>query len=383
MGFFSRVGAIFGGGKRSRLARARRLEAIGSLEDATAAYLDLGERDAAAQVLVVRAEAAVDNEKRRLLLAQAAGLAEGARAREIERKRASLVLELKRSGAYAPTRVELEEMAGRLERAGEATLAAEVYGLIGDREGETRMLVEAGAIERLEQVLDSEQTRVRAEREVGQLHARVHDLWLSGARRAAMAAGASARESDRRIDDLLREIEHRRVMAPRLTLSLAGERTELLFGDEISVGRADATLVIASPALSRTHLMIRRTPRGPQVLDLDSKNGTFLSGVRLGAPLPVNAPLELSLGGEVSLELRPWNTAGVCLSHGTSPLFAPLGPFELGGWSITPGADGWLSLDLTSPAFLAGLSVIGRIELLIGDRLSRAPAGPVELEVLA
>mgnify|MGYP006333704925 CR=1 FL=1 len=196
MGFFARVGEIFVGRRRAALSHARRLEAMGGLEEATALYAEHGEPADAARLLALRADAVLDPERKRLLLSQAASFASGERLREIEAKRARLTLELAAAGSYSPSRFELGEIAARLEGVGEAVLAAEVYAFAGDRDAEARMLVEAGAIDRLETVLDSEQARERAERAQRTLHARVRDLLLSGARREALALGRDARGGD-------------------------------------------------------------------------------------------------------------------------------------------------------------------------------------------
>lgn len=261
MGFFSRVGEIFAGRRRAGLSRARRLEALGNLEEATVLYLELGEAAEAARVIALRASAALDPEKKRVLLSQAAGLATGPALREIEATRARLTLELSAAGKYDPGRGELLEVAQRLERVGEHELAAEVYARVGDRDAQARMLVEAGAIDRLEAVLDSEHARERAERERAALHARVRDLALAGARREALALGLEARPHDPMIADVLRGVEARRPVLPRVRLVVEGERLDVVFGREVSVGRAEAALSIASPALSRSHLALRRGDR--------------------------------------------------------------------------------------------------------------------------
>ncbi|MCC6899244.1 MAG: FHA domain-containing protein [Polyangiaceae bacterium] len=382
MGFFSRVGEIFAGRRRAGLSRARRLEALGNLEEATVLDLELGEAAEAARVIALRASAALDPEKKRVLLSQAAGLATGPALREIEATRARLTLELSAAGKYDPGRGELLEVAQRLERVGEHELAAEVYARVGDRDAQARMLVEAGAIDRLEAVLDSEHARERAERERAALHARVRDLALAGARREALALGLEARPHDPMIADVLRGVEARRPVLPRVRLVVEGERLDVVFGREVSVGRAEAALSIASPALSRSHLALRRGTLGPEAVDLGSRNGTFVAGARLDAPLRVGEGVVLELGGEVRLELAPWR-GGLRASWAAGVVHAPLGPLELDGWTVDVSDDGWLVLSARSPAVLDELAVQGEIQLLTGDRLRRSPGGAVVLEVVA
>jgi hypothetical protein len=381
MGFFARVGEIFVGRRRAALSHARRLEAMGGLEEATALYAEHGEPADAARLLALRADAVLDPERKRLLLSQAASFASGERLREIEAKRARLTLELAAAGSYSPSRFELGEIAARLEGVGEAVLAAEVYAFAGDRDAEARMLVEAGAIDRLETVLDSEQARERAERAQRTLHARVRDLLLSGARREALALGRDARGGDPAVAHLLAQVEARRPALPRVGLVVDGERLDVLFGQELTIGRAEASLVIASPALSRKHLSLCRGAEGIEIADLGSRNGTFLAGARLAAPLKLGSGLALELGGEVPIVLQPWRD-GVRIETPAGAVHAPLGGLDLEGWMLTSSADGFIELEARTAAVLDGLTVHGAIQLVTGDRLRRIPDGAVALEVL-
>ncbi len=354
---------------------------MGGLEEATALYAEHGEPADAARLLALRADAVLDPERKRLLLSQAASFASGERLREIEAKRARLTLELAAAGSYSPSRFELGEIAARLEGVGEAVLAAEVYAFAGDRDAEARMLVEAGAIDRLETVLDSEQARERAERAQRTLHARVRDLLLSGARREALALGRDARGGDPAVAHLLAQVEARRPALPRVGLVVDGERLDVLFGQELTIGRAEASLVIASPALSRKHLSLCRGAEGIEIADLGSRNGTFLAGARLAAPLKLGSGLALELGGEVPIVLQPWRD-GVRIETPAGAVHAPLGGLDLEGWMLTSSADGFIELEARTAAVLDGLTVHGAIQLVTGDRLRRIPDGAVALEVL-
>jgi len=62
----------------------------------------------------------------------------------------------------------------------------------------------------------------------------------------------------------------------------AGAIAEPDAGASISVGTAaDNALVVADPLISRYHLELRRTDGGVEVVDLGSRNGTWVGGVRL------------------------------------------------------------------------------------------------------
>jgi DNA-binding response OmpR family regulator len=69
--------------------------------------------------------------------------------------------------------------------------------------------------------------------------------------------------------------------------------------DEVVIGR-DATCQVCLPdrQVSRRHAIVRRMPDGYVLADQGSKNGTWLNGV------PVRAPVRLADGDEVSIAAR-------------------------------------------------------------------------------
>jgi hypothetical protein len=379
MSFFSRA-LDFVRGRTRVLERARREEALGNLAEATALYLEAEAPEEAARILEMRADSATDVGQRLTLLAQAAGHAKAERARELRVKRASLSLDLVRSSTRTLTRHELDELAGEFSSSSEPALAAEVYALIGDSENQAKMLVEAGAIDRLEKVLDAERHRERDERTRNNLHVRLRDLVLSGHRRQALALGKENTVTEETVIALLRDIEHRRVLGPRVTLEIDGEERRVAFGERVIVGRADATLTVPSPAVSREHLELRRGAEGPEAVDLGSRNGTLFRGVKLAAPLRLHESTELALGGEVPFTLTPLDAGGVRIEWGSEKIDAPLGPLRVGSLLLTLATDAWLELE--GPAYLLGLRIDGKIELCRGDVISDAPEGAPRIKVI-
>lgn len=372
---------LFGAGGPGK--KARRLEAAGRLEEATAAYLEAGERAEATRLLSLRADSEPDANRRLRLLGQAVALAEGEGAADIRRRRARLCLELVKLQSLQLVPSELSELGLELEALGEPALAAEAFSRAGDVDAQARALVAAGAIDRLEQVLEAQQDRVREERRKDALSRRVQDLELAGRRREALEAARIDARSDPRLEAVVRAIEARRAEGPRVRLSLDGEPLEVLFGDQVMIGRAGADLVVASPSVSREHLLVRRGARGPEVVDQGSRNGTLLGGARIDVPVSVGAGLELELGGEVRLQIAPWQ-GGVKLEVAGQCVHAPLGPLTLDGWSLELASDRWLELEARGPGpLLSGLRVDQRIQLCRGDRLTEEVGGKVRLEVLA
>jgi len=382
MGLFTRARSIFLGRRRAALASARRAEALGQLSEATALYLDAEAPDQAARLFALRADAAMSASERYLLLGQALSFARGEQSVEIERRRARLALELVRSGELQQTQDELRQLAAQLARLSEPSLAADVYALVGDAEEQARMLVEAGAIERLESVLDAEQDRARAQRERVELGSNLRDLMASGRRREGLELSVSAND-DPSVADLVRRVRDSRVLGARVSLELEGNPLTVVFGNPVTLGRSNASIVIASPAVSREHLAFGRSAEGPRVEDLGSSNGTLLRGVRLDAPLTVTARVELMLGGDVPVAIEPWGDGGVVVECAGERLHLPLGPFVVGQWQLRPGADEWLELAAHGPACLSGLRVHGTIQLCRGDELRVDMDSPVRLRVPA
>jgi hypothetical protein len=377
---FRALGRLFS--RRGSDGRARRLEASGRLEEATDAYLAAGEPAQAARLFVLRADALPDPIERLRLLGQAKQHAQGEAALEIARRRALLAIDLVRAGTLTLVANELAELGRELERVGEPNAAAEAHARSGDRDAEARALVAAGAIERLEQVLDAEQERVRQERVRSELERRILDLELSGRRRDALDLIRREAPSDERLSALATEIETRRALGPRARLALDGEPYDLVFGERVMVGRAGADLVVASPSVSREHLCVRQGPNGPEVVDQGSRNGTLLGGARIDVPVSVGGGLRLELGGEVPLTVEGWGP-GVRLVVAGQTLHAPLGALPVGGWKLELGADHWLELDTAgSPALMAGLRVERRIQLCRGDELRESPDAAPRLVVI-
>ena len=77
---------------------------------------------------------------------------------------------------------------------------------------------------------------------------------------------------------------------PDAGAQLAGEDGALAIGSS-----EDNALVLTDPSVSRYHLELRRTASGIQVLDLGSRNGTWLNNVRIERAI-VPAGTRLKIG---------------------------------------------------------------------------------------
>ncbi len=382
MGVLSKALSFFRGADRG-LEKARREEARGNLEHAIALYLQAGARQEAARLHLARADSAVEPLARYQLLGQALALAAGETRHPVVRRRGELALELFRQGSLVLTRSEHLRFAADLEGSGCPTLAAEFYELGGDLDSRTRALVEAGAIDRLERVLSKEAERERSARQHEAELQKISDLNACGRRREALALARALEEADERVRTLANRIEARRTRGASYQLSVAGEQIEVSFESPATIGRADATVVIKSPSVSRQHLVVRPTERGPEVADLGSRNGTTLRGVRLDVPLLVGEQLELVMGGDVEVRLSSRPDGAVCLETSARRVLLPLGPLQLDSMVLRRADDGWLELEAESAVYVEGLRLDQRAQLCVGDKVTTEATGTPAVEVLA
>jgi hypothetical protein len=159
----------------------------------------------------------------------------------------------------------------------------------------------------------------------------------------------------------------------------------IVIGHEVTIGRSEATLNVASSALSRKHASLTREGGRVVVKDLGSRNGTQLRGLNIPPQLDVTDGVSLTLGGEVPLHLSP-STAlmdGVAIEVAGEHYIAPLGEARLGvgNWHLTMTPDGWIELvtDGGPQAFTDGLVLAQRVTLLRGDTFSCERVGEAVL----
>jgi hypothetical protein len=167
---------------------------------------------------------------------------------------------------------------------------------------------------------------------------------------------------------------------------------QVAFGDSVTIGRSGATLTVASPLVSRTHVEIRREESVAVVRDPGSHNGTWIAGARITAPLPIGAGLDLALGNEIPCALRA-EPLGIVIDVAGERTLAPLGPLVVGGLRLAPAkvllaADDTadiVTLDLEPGvrAFLGDEAIETAIELARGDVVRVVGDVPHELRVLA
>ncbi|NUP10302.1 MAG: FHA domain-containing protein [Polyangiaceae bacterium] len=386
MGLWDRLRGVGPGGYHDRAAR--RLERDGDLSGAVEAYLEGGLGDEAARVLMLRGDAESSLERRMAFFEKAA---EAAQSKELARKakarKARLFYDLVKQKGNATTS-ELIHAANELEAAGEFLAAAEAFATVGDAEGEIRALTGAGAIDRLEDRLQRDAAVTRLDQERTLALRRMQDLDRAAERRAALKVAAEMGDREERLVDLAREIRQRLVRGPLCTLTVDGRGCTLALGDEVTLGRGDATIVLGSRALSRIHLVLRRNAEGePFVEDAGTRNGTFLHGAKLAGPIPVGGGIELKLGGEIACALAPLDE-GIGIKVGGATYLAPLGAFRAGPFRLTLEGKGGddasfvvLESEMERPAYRGQLALARRVELCFGDAIASERGGEAALIV--
>ena len=368
--------------------RGARFESQGKLEEAYEAYLAVGQLVDAARVMLARAQAEPDPSKRIALLNLAASRAPAtsAPAREARHRAVLLRLDLVRASKTTALTSELLDLARELEALDLLREAGEAYGLAGDTENQTRILVACGAIDDLEDALESERRDRSEKREREVTWREIKDLDSIGKRIDCLRrceTWLTESPRDETVAAFARTVRERLVQHGSIPLELEGQRVELVVDHPLTIGRAEASVVLPSPALSRQHLSVRRVGAEAIVEDLGSRNGTWLAGARVDAALPVGQGIELKLGGQVPCKLQPWPGGGVKISLPGRVIVAPLGPLRIANFEITPGREGNIQLVAHGAApILNGLTADATVDLSYGDEICQRRGGPVLIRVV-
>lgn len=391
MGIFDR----FTRSGRAKKAQAKELS--GHLAEAVGLYIEAELPDEAARVLLLRADAERSPEQRIAFSDLAARTAKDEALRKEARGRKALIsYDLVRSRQGTSMRSELARVARELEEAGLLEKAAEAYVLAGDADAEVRMLTEMGAIEQLEERLKASNTESRKARAIADARRRISDLDRMAERRSALDAARAALhdEDDDAIRDTVRSIQARLLTTPAARFEIQGQVVHCAFGQEVTVGRGDATIVVGMRAISRVHIALRREGANVVVRDLDTRNGTMLAGARINGPIPVGNGLRLELGGEVPCSIEPPSEFaqelapdGVIVNIASTRWIVPLGELVIGDWRmdrVVYGSDAFIVLRTPMGAarpILNDLELAAEVELCQGDEIRASRSGPIVLRV--
>jgi hypothetical protein len=94
-------------------------------------------------------------------------------------------------------------------------------------------------------------------------------------------------------------------MADEIHIAVPGHREVLRFSESVRLGRTDENdVVVDDEFVSGAHVEIRRTPDGWELVDLGSRNGTFLHGVHVSTvPLGYETRVRLGRPGGVEVTI--------------------------------------------------------------------------------
>jgi FHA domain len=397
------------GRRRVAVAKARAAELRGELAQAATLFAEGDRHDEAARVMVLCGDAEVEAAARLRYYAQAVATApEGSLAAAYAtRKHATAVVDL--AGDVPMTssiRQDMIAAARQLEAIGDAERAAQAYAMAGDLEGEVRALARAGEVERVDALLAEQEGRDRDARERLRASEEMKLLVASGRRREAAALARASQDAS--VRDQGAAIVKRKAGGGVVHVAVAGaapvgagpRELLLVLGDALVIGRdpqrEDArdgagdvagVIAVASAGLSRRHVAVTRRGADFVVRDLGSRNGTTLRGLALAGEALVGEGLDLRLGGEVPLSLKPARelAGALAVEVAGARYVAPMGPASLGigRWRLATGEDDWIELvtEDDPPAFAGSLRLAPNITLLVGDTIATQRGGPPQLEV--
>ncbi len=392
-------------GRGAKLAVARRAEARGDLAQAAVLWAEAGSAIDAARVMTMRGDAETEPRQRLAFYVQAASTAPAGSDlnRAARLKRAALVVAMaegrdasRTNAVSGAVRFGLLEVARDLEELGEHARAADAYAAAGDTEGQARALAQSGDVEGLEDLLASQEVKDRDSRRRHGVSAELDLLVSTGRRRDAIAMAAAfveAHAGDAAMRERLRSLEARRVQGPLARVALEGHAgvITLALGDEVTIGRTEGTLRVASTAVSRKHVVIARRGDAFVVRDLGSRNRMQLRGMDVEGDVVVGQGIELRLGREVPLKLAPSALLDDALDVELAGqrFVAPLGRASLARvvgrpWHLELASDGWVELVAAAdaPPLADGVTLVPRATLLAGDAFAIARGAPVVLRVL-
>ncbi len=178
-----------------------------------------------------------------------------------------------------------------------------------------RCLELGGEVERLERVLTEQNATEERESKIRRLLSE-HDLALSlgqrAAARKALREASALAKGDAAIAASLRRLEERFVVGTSVRLAVGDKRIRAVGRVPLVIGRSEADLVVRGASVSRRHAEIARADGRYVVRDLGSRNGTLVSGVALRRELAIEGPVEIGLGDDVLLLVKP-SATGISL----------------------------------------------------------------------
>jgi tetratricopeptide (TPR) repeat protein len=296
--------------------RAVAAEAAGDYSEAARAYALAGEHAKVAEMHLLRAERAPSPEGRLSELRAAVRWADPdePEGRAVRRRIArALFTWAKQSGVVSDAdRAVVREAAALFAEAGDHAGAGECHEFIGDELQAAESYQRAGDLEKLESVLQREESRRRKKHRVTdafdeyqlQLQAGERDLALASIRTAVEEAGEADKIAYRQ---KLEDLEARLLAEWKITLKTPAGQALYVGEFPLVLGReAICHVALRDAGISRRHAEVGREGDRFLLRDLHSKNGTSLMSVALatGSAVAIEGEGDLGIGEHCGLAFR-------------------------------------------------------------------------------
>jgi tetratricopeptide (TPR) repeat protein len=292
--------------------RALAAEAAGDYAEAARAYALAGERAKVAEMHLFRAERATsaDGHLKELRAGLRWADLDDSDGRAVRRRLArGLVNWARKSGLYTEgDRQVAREAAQLFAEVGDFGGAGECHELVGEDAAAAEAYQRAGELDRLERVLEREETRRRRilvsrdAFEEYRLHLQAGAPWRA-LKTLQRAVDGGSGDNRGELDRLLSSLRSRLVTGGAITLHKEGRLVRYIGRFPFSIGReSECGLPLRDPNISRRHAQIDQVDGAFVLSDLESKNGTRLSGLPVGGGLPLVESGEIGVGDAVGLK---------------------------------------------------------------------------------
>ncbi|MBA3459933.1 MAG: FHA domain-containing protein [Deltaproteobacteria bacterium] len=278
-------------------------------------------------------------------------------------------------------RAKVREAAELLVTGDDHTLAGEALEAIGDHLAAANAYSQGGLVEKMEQALAKDDASNYKAREEADAHAGYETAMRVGRRDEARgelvrAVGTAARAGEYR--RLLDQLDTALITAGKVEIKRRGKPLIVACAAEkLVLGRDPlCDLTLRAGGVSRQHAEIERAPEGFLLRDLDSRNGTTVSGMPLAGRVPLAGKGKFGLGDECSLDFE--------LIDGVLVLRCAGGLDR--GVTLIAGDEG-LKLDLTPVGcgldiiFKSGRPLLGR-GTLTDVKFNDEPLGDVRVQLI-
>jgi pSer/pThr/pTyr-binding forkhead associated (FHA) protein len=366
--------------------RGLQAEAAGDYAEAARAYALAGERAKVGEMHLLRAERAPtpDGKLHELKAAIRWADLDDSEGREVRRRIArGLMGWAKAQGLVTEgDREVVREAAALFAEIGDHAGAGACHELVGEELQAAEAYQRAGEVDRLERVLDREETRRKRSLRATETFEEYRLALAAGEPEAARAslvacveAAAPAERNDYR--RLLDELDARLITDGSVTLRRDGGETRYVGALPLAIGREPpCALRLRDAGVSRRHAEVIAGDGGFQLCDLGSRNGTTLAGVRIGDRLPLKGTGELGFGEHCLVRFSLLTTADTTptielvvvrgVDRGLRVL-ASTGPMIVDGFGRLGFTNGRPRLDAEQPIRLNGQTAGARIQLARAD----------------